>query len=322
MIDAVSEASAQAAARSLSGDFSRRIHAVGSLLDEARALTEAQLDFPEEELDDLMADEIIQRMATAASRIDELLKTARKGAVLAEGLTVALVGAPNVGKSSLLNALAGEEIAIVTDIAGTTRDRIEHWTAFNGVPLRIVDTAGLRDTTDVVESKGIERSLQALKEADIVLALSDASGRVADDGDALKRVEETVRSGTPVLHIANKCDLASESVLNELQTKGAIAISAKTGAGLEELKSRVLDLSDMAGGTEEVFLARERHLECLRCAGLHIRKALEIADSGFGMMELLAEELRLAGRSLGEILGEMDAEGLLDIIFSRFCIGK
>ena len=156
------------------------------------------------------------------------------------------------------------EIAIVTDIAGTTRDRIEHWTAFNGVPLRIVDTAGLRDTTDVVESKGIERSLQALKEADIVLALSDASGRVADDGDALKRVEETVRSGTPVLHIANKCDLASESVLNELQTKGAIAISAKTGAGLEELKSRVLDLSDMAGGTEEVFLARERHLECLR----------------------------------------------------------
>ena len=322
LIDAVSEASAQAAARSLSGDFSRRIHAVGSLLDEARALTEAQLDFPEEELDDLMADEIIQRMATAASRIDELLKTARKGAVLAEGLTVALVGAPNVGKSSLLNALAGEEVAIVTDIAGTTRDRIEHWTAFNGVPLRIVDTAGLRDTTDVVESKGIERSLQALKEADIVLALSDASGCVADDGDALKRVEETVRCGTPVLHIANKCDLASESALNELHTKGAIAISAKTGEGLEELKMRVLDLSDMAGGTEEVFLAHERHLECLRNAGIHIRKALEIAGSGFGMMELLAEELRLAGRSLGEILGETDAEGLLDIIFSRFCIGK
>ena len=322
LIDAVSEASAQAAARSLSGDFSRRIHAVGSLLDEARALTEAQLDFPEEELDDLMADEIIQRMATAASRIDELLKTARKGAVLAEGLTVALVGAPNVGKSSLLNALAGEEVAIVTDIAGTTRDRIEHWTAFNGVPLRIVDTAGLRDTTDVVESKGIELSLQALKEADIVLALSDASGCVADDGDALKRVEETVRCGTPVLHIANKCDLASESALNELHTKGAIAISAKTGEGLEELKMRVLDLSDMAGGTEEVFLAHERHLECLRNAGIHIRKALEIAGSGFGMMELLAEELRLAGRSLGEILGETDAEGLLDIIFSRFCIGK
>lgn len=322
LIDAVSEASAQAAARSLSGDFSMRIHEVGALLDEARALTEAQLDFPEEELDDLLAEEITQRMDAAAKRIERLLKTARKGAVLADGLTVALVGAPNVGKSSLLNALAGEEIAIVTDIAGTTRDRIEHWTAFNGIPLRIVDTAGLRVTTDVVESKGIERSLKALKEADIVLALSDASGRVEDDGDALRRVEETVRSGTPVLHIANKSDVASESALEALLAEGALPVSAKTGAGLEELKARVLELSDMAGGTEEVFLARERHLECLRQAGLHISIALEIAESGFGMMELLAEELRLAGRALGEILGETDAEGLLDIIFSRFCIGK
>lgn len=322
LIDAVSERSAQAAARSLTGEFSRAVRGAGALLDEARALTEAELDFPEEELDGLREEEILSRMKGARERIEALLATARRGAVLAEGLTVALVGAPNVGKSSLLNSLAGEEIAIVTEIAGTTRDRIEYWTAFDGVPLRIVDTAGLRETEDVVERKGIERSMRAVSEADVILALTDASGRIADDEAALGRVREAVRPDAPLLVVANKADMAGEARLAALRAAGAAVISAKTGAGLDELKARVLELTDMAGDTEGLFLARERHLECLRNAALHLGRAEEIAAAGFAMMELLAEELRLAGRALGEILGETDAEGLLDIIFSRFCIGK
>ena len=322
LIDAVSERSAQAAARSLTGEFSRAVRGAGALLDEARALTEAELDFPEEELDGLREEEILSRMKGARERIEALLATARRGAVLAEGLTVALVGAPNVGKSSLLNALAGEEIAIVTEIAGTTRDRIEYWTAFDGVPLRIVDTAGLRETEDVVERKGIERSMRAVSEADVILALTDASGRIADDEAALGRVREAVRPDAPLLVVANKADMAGEARLAALRAAGAAVISAKTGAGLDELKARVLELTDMAGDTEGLFLARERHLECLRNAALHLGRAEEIAAAGFAMMALLAEGLRLAGRALGEILGETDAEGLLDIIFSRFCIGK
>ena len=322
LIDAVSEASARAATRSLSGDFSKRIHEIGTALDEARALTEAQLDFPEEELDDLQTEEIISRMKKASSGIQDLLRRAKRGVVLAEGLTIALVGSPNVGKSSLLNALAGEEVAIVTDIAGTTRDRIEHWTAINGVPVRIVDTAGLRETEDVVERKGIERTLRAVSEADIVLVLNDASGRIADYAEVLERVHEVVRSDAPVLYVANKCDEADAKTREQLAIQGRIVISAQTGEGLDSLKSRLLELADLSGGTEEQFLARERHLKCLETAGEHLAIAIELASEGFGMMELLAEELRLSGRALGEILGETDAEGLLDIIFSRFCIGK
>lgn len=274
LIDAVSERSAQAAARSLTGEFSRAVRAAGTLLDEARALTEAELDFPEEELDGLREEEILSRMKGARERIEALLTTARRGAVLAEGLTVALVGAPNVGKSSLLNALAGEEIAIVTEIAGTTRDRIEHWTAFDGVPLRIVDTAGLRETEDVVERKGIERSMRAVAEADVILALTDASGRIADDEAALERVRAAVRLDAPLLVVANKADMAGEARLAALRAAGAAVISAKTGAGLDDLKARVLELTDMAGGTEGLFLARERHLECLRNAALHLGREI------------------------------------------------
>lgn len=322
LIDAVSEASARAAARSLSGDFSRRVHHVGGILDEARALTEAQLDFPEEELDDLQAGEIVSRMKRASEDIQDLLRRTRRGVVLSEGLTLALVGSPNVGKSSLLNALAGEEVAIVTDIAGTTRDRIEHWIAVKGIPVRIVDTAGLRETIDIVERKGIERTLQAAGEADIVLVLSDASGLIAEDASVLERLHEVVRADAPVLHVANKADLTSPERRRQLASAGHLIISAQTGEGLNALRERLLELTDMSGGTEEQFLARERHIRCLEVAGMHLERALDLAANGFGMMELLAEELRLSGRALGEILGETDAEGLLDIIFSRFCIGK
>ena len=233
------------------------------------------------------------------------------------------MGAPNVGKSSLLNALAGDEVAIVTEIAGTTRDRIEHWTAFDGIPLRIVDTAGMRETNDIVEQKGIERTLKAISEADIVLHLVDASGRIPDDEALLIRVREYARPGTPLLIVANKIDSISLERRNEYCDDASIVpISAKTHEGLEALKARVLEYVDMTGGTEGVFLARERHLECLRMASAHLSKALEMSTSPFCMMEIFAEELRLAGRALGELLGETDAEDLLGIIFSRFCIGK
>lgn len=322
LIDAVSEAAAQAAARSLSGEFSGEVHRIGALLDEARALSEASLDFPEEDLEDLREREIFTRAAQASELIEGLLGTARRGAVLADGLTVALVGAPNVGKSSLLNAFAGEEVAIVTDIAGTTRDRVEHWTAFDGVPLRVVDTAGVRETEDVVERKGIERTLKSISEADIVLNLVDASGRIPNDAELLARVRGCARPRTPLLIVANKTDCADATALERFRAEGALTISAKTGEGLAELKARVLELADMAGGTEGVFMARERHLECLRRAREHLEIALEMSRTPFCMMELFAEELRLSGRALGELLGETDAEGLLGIIFSRFCIGK
>lgn len=323
LIDAASEAAAHAAARSLSGDFSREVHAAGDLLDEARALSEASLDFPEEDLEDLKEKQIFTRAREAQIKLEGLLANARRGVVLADGITVALVGAPNVGKSSLLNALAGDEVAIVTEIAGTTRDRIEHWTAFDGIPLRIVDTAGMRETNDIVEQKGIERTLKAISEADIVLHLVDASGRIPDDEALLTRVREYARPGTPLLIVANKIDSISLERRNEYCDDASIVpISAKTHEGLEALKARVLEYVDMAGGTEGVFLARERHLECLRMASAHLSTALEMSTSPFCMMEIFAEELRLAGRALGELLGETDAEDLLGIIFSRFCIGK
>ena len=264
----------------------------------------------------------ISRSTSLSTHFSVSLRTARRGVVLSEGVTVALVGSPNVGKSSLLNAFAGEEVAIVTDIAGTTRDRIEHWTAFDGVPVRIVDTAGLRETDDVVERKGIERTLRAVADADIVLVLTDASGDVGDDEDALAQVRAVARPDVPLIRVANKADKADEAARAAFARRGFVVLSARTGEGLGELRSRVLDAVDMTGGAEELFLARERHLKCLEEAGIHLRRALGIAHDGFGMMELLAEELRLSGRALGEILGETDAEGLLDIIFSRFCIGK
>ena len=308
LIDAASEAAAHAAARSLSGDFSREVHAAGDLLDD---------------LEDLKEKQIFTRAREAQIKLGGLLANARRGVVLADGITVALVGAPNVGKSSLLNALAGDEVAIVTEIAGTTRDRIEHWTAFDGIPLRIVDTAGMRETNDIVEQKGIERTLKAISEADIVLHLVDASGRIPDDEALLTRVREYARPGTPLLIVANKIDSISLERRNEYCDDASIVpISAKTHEGLEALKARVLEYVDMTGGTEGVFLARERHLECLRMASAHLSKALEMSTSPFCMMEIFAEELRLAGRALGELLGETDAEDLLGIIFSRFCIGK
>lgn len=195
LIDAVSESAVQAAGRSLSGEFSKRIKKVDEEVTELRAFVEATLDFPEEEIDVLSSTVVTKRLEGVRASLVKILSQAQQGSILREGVTVAIVGSPNVGKSSLLNALAEEEVAIVTDIPGTTRDRIEHWVSLKGVPVKMVDTAGIRDTADVVESKGIERTLAEIRKADIVLHLLDASGQVSDDAEVLRKVLSEVRQG-------------------------------------------------------------------------------------------------------------------------------
>lgn len=318
LIDAVSESAVSAATRSLTGEFSNLVHAVADETDELRAYVEASLDFPEEEVENLAQGRIFERTEALLERIRTILATARRGSVLREGVTVALVGSPNVGKSSLLNALAGEEVAIVTDIAGTTRDKIEHWVTIEGVPLRIVDTAGIRETSDTVEAKGIERTLDAASKADLVLHLVDASGRIVDEENVLKRVMSVVRRGVPLVTVANKADEADPS---RTPLPDEILISARTGAGLENLRRVLLESAGMSASTDGLFMARERHLDCLRRAQSHLEAALAMR-TGFCMMELLAEELRLAGSALGEIRGETTPDDLLGMIFSKFCIGK
>lgn len=316
LIDAVSESAAHAAVRSLSGDFSDRVRDVGLQVDELRAFVEAALDFPEEETDFLAEGRILERARSVADALKGVLDNAVQGRVLRDGISVTLVGSPNVGKSSLLNALAGEEVAIVTDVAGTTRDRIEHWVTVRGVPIRIVDTAGLRRTDDIVESKGIERTLEAASRADVVLHLVDASGGIVDEPEVLELVMRHVRPRTPLITVANKAD-AGRKVVPE----GAVLISAKTRDGLEALREALLCAAGVASTTDGLFMARERHLEALRAALEHVECALRVAQDG-GMMDLFAEELRLAGQALGSILGETTPDDLLGMIFSKFCIGK
>lgn len=319
LIDAVSETAAQAAQRSLSGDFSRAVRAVGDELDEARAYIEAVLDFPEEELDLSVFSDLANRVEKVGDDLNALLRNAGRGRVLREGVTVALVGSPNVGKSSLLNALAGEDVAIVTDIAGTTRDRVEHWVNVEGVPLRMVDTAGLRETEDVVERKGIERTLDAISKAEIILHLMDATGSVQDDGTVLEQVRAHARADAMVLHVQNKTDLLENKVTST--SDDVIALSVKTGEGLDELRSRLLTFAGMSANTEGLFIARERHLTALTHAKEHTDRAVALFRAEEGL-ELVAEELRLAGDALGEVLGRTLPDDLLGKIFSQFCIGK
>lgn len=316
LIDAVSESAVQAAGRSLSGEFSKRIKQVDEEVAELRAFVEATLDFPEEEIDVLSSAVVTKRLEGVRESLSKILAQAQQGSILREGVTVAIVGSPNVGKSSLLNALAEEEVAIVTDIPGTTRDRIEHWVSLKGIPVKMVDTAGIRDTADIVESKGIERTLAEIRKADIVLHLLDASGRVSDDVEVLRKVLSEVRQGVPLLTVKNKADLCQES-----SETTELRISAKQGIGLEALKDKVLDVVGMTTTVDGLFMARERHLACLREAMEHIEIAQKISIS-MPMPELFAEELRWASKAFDEILGETTTEDLLGLIFSKFCIGK
>ena len=306
LIDAASREAARSALRSLQGEFSAAVDALVAQLVELRALTEAILDFPDEEVETLHFDDALERLARVRAALAEVLAKSRQGSLLRTGIHVVLAGRPNVGKSSLLNRLAGEERAIVTPIAGTTRDALRESIQIEGVPLVIIDTAGLRPSSDPVERLGIERTQRELERADIVIVIFEA-------GEAHAPLEE-VPAGTALIEVYNKIDLAPGFVA----PTAAVAVSAKTGAGMEALKRAILRAAGWGATGETVFLARERHLRALQRAAAH----LEAASREPQRWELFAEELRLAQTALAGITGEFTADDLLGEIFSRFCIGK
>ncbi|MBU1666144.1 MAG: tRNA uridine-5-carboxymethylaminomethyl(34) synthesis GTPase MnmE [Gammaproteobacteria bacterium] len=313
LIDAGSREAARSAMRSLDGEFSRRVNSVKDALIQLRMLVEATLDFPEEDVDFLQRADAWGKLADITEKLDAVLAQARQGALLREGLNVVLIGQPNVGKSSLLNRLAGYDAAIVTEIAGTTRDTVREAIQIQGVPLHIIDTAGLRETEDLVEMKGIERTWAALEKADVAVLLIDAKHGVgAQESAMLARM-----GGIPVLTVHNKIDLGAEEP--HLSADGQeLWLSAKTGLGIDILESRLLSLAGWQATGEGTFLARTRHVEALRRARACLQAA---ADTGT-QLELLAEELRLGQEALSEITGEFSADDLLGVIFSQFCIGK
>jgi tRNA modification GTPase len=313
LIDAASVEAARSAARSMAGEFSRRVHAIAEAMTDLRMHVEACIDFPEEEIDpaDRAAQE--RKRAALAGSLDAILVDARQGAVLREGLTVVLAGAPNVGKSSLLNRLAGEEVAIVTPIPGTTRDYVRATIAIEGVPIHLIDTAGLRDTQDPVERIGVERAWRAIESAGAALVVESA----VDEGAAL--APHRFPLGVPRARVVNKIDLAPGAGASRARAgETELRVSAKTGEGLPALRAWLLDVAGWRPHGEGLFMARQRHLDALEEARMHVLGAGEVGQA----FDLMAEELRLAQRALGRITGEVSADDLLGEIFSRFCIGK
>ena len=316
LIEAASESAARCALRSLRGEFSAAIEELLRQLIELRMLVEATLDFPEEELDPLDRADAKGRHARLLQALETALAKSRQGSLLRTGLQVVLAGQPNVGKSSLLNRLAGEELAIVTAIAGTTRDSVRQAIQIDDVPLNIVDTAGLRDTQDEVERLGVARSWSEIGKADVVLLLVDArAGVTGRDLELVTRIPQGVQR----VFVHNKIDLAgAEPRVQRDAAATSLYVSAKTGAGLDLLRAELLRICGWQQGAEDLFMARERHLVALRQAAQHAALAAE----HLGRPELFAEELRLAQEQLNSITGEFAADDLLGEIFSRFCIGK
>ena len=306
LIDAASREAARSALRSLQGEFSAAVDALVAQLVELRALTEAMLDFPDEEVETLHRDDAAARLAQVRAALEEVLAKSRQGSLLRNGIHVVLAGRPNVGKSSLLNRLAGEERAIVTPIAGTTRDALREPIQIEGVPLVVIDTAGLRPASDLVERLGIERTQRELERADIVIVIFEA-------GEAHAPLDG-MPAGTALIEVCNKIDLRPGFE----PPGGALAVSAKTGAGLDALKRAILEAAGWNATGETVFLARERHLRALQRAASHLAAAAREPQR----WELFAEELRLAQTALAGITGAFTADDLLGEIFGRFCIGK
>jgi tRNA modification GTPase len=322
LIDASTEAAARSAGRSLSGDFSNQINHLRDRLIELRMLVEATLDFPEEDIDFLQQARAHSRLQAVAEQLEQVLARATQGALLREGITVVLAGQPNVGKSSLLNALAGAELAIVTPVAGTTRDKVSSTIQIEGVPLHVVDTAGLRDTHDEVERIGVARSWTEIEHADAVIFLHDLTRMGQADYDVAETQIEHRLSGLisrtdQMLHVYNKLDLAAAE-----PPSAGVALSAQTGQGLQTLRTQLLQLVGWTAPTEGVFTARTRHVQALKVAAQHLRQAQSQLNRPTAELDLLAEELRLAHNSLGEITGVFTSDQLLGEIFSRFCIGK
>ncbi|SNR81126.1 tRNA modification GTPase trmE [Methylobacillus rhizosphaerae] len=316
VINAATEAAARSAVRSLSGEFSARIHLLLQQLIDLRLYVEACLDFPEEDIDFISQGRVAEKLATVSSGLDAVFNEARQGNLLREGLQVVLVGQPNVGKSSLMNQLAGEEVAIVTPIAGTTRDTIKNSIQINGIPLHIIDTAGLRETSDEVEQHGIARTWRALENAGVALLLLDAAHGI---GEMEKSILDRLPQFLPKIWIHNKIDLDSTSpqiVIDNNDTH--IHLSAKTGLGVDLLRQQLLNIAGWQPNGEGVFMARTRHLVALK----QVREHLDIAADLLLQPELFAEELRLAQEALNTVTGEFTPDDLLGEIFSRFCIGK
>ncbi len=311
LIDAASGEAARSAMRSLSGAFSARIAELVKALTRLRMLVEATLDFPEEEIDFLQQADAFGRLDRIDASLAAVRAQAKQGALLREGLTVVLIGQPNVGKSSLLNQLAGFEAAIVTEIAGTTRDTVREAIQIRGVPLHIVDTAGLRDTDDPVEQLGIARTWAAVEKADVALLLVDAAHGLGErEAAILARLPAVAR-----LTIHNKIDVSAEA---PRAAGDEIWLSAKTGAGVELLRGKLLEAAGWQSAGEGAFMARARHLDALARGAAHLAAARQAATQ----LELFAEELRLAQAALSDITGEFTADDLLGEIFSKFCIGK
>jgi tRNA modification GTPase len=319
LIDAQSEAAVLGAARSLQGTFSDDINALIEEITQLRILVESTLDFPEEEIEFLENAQARQRLLAVKSKLQTLRSGAKQGKILRDGIQLVLVGAPNVGKSSLLNRLAGEEVAIVTPIAGTTRDRVKESIQIEGVPMHIVDTAGLRQTSDEVETKGIERTWEAIRLADLVIFLT-APNAEKEANDLRVQILEALPPKCPVLELVNKSDLLGQDPIST--SNPTLLISAKTGQGIDVLKQKILETVGWNGPQEGAIVARRRHLDCLERAAEHIEKSEQFAANGNNSLELFAEELFLAQNHLGQITGKLLPDDLLGKIFSQFCIGK
>ncbi|MDR2220178.1 MAG: tRNA uridine-5-carboxymethylaminomethyl(34) synthesis GTPase MnmE [Methylobacillus sp.] len=316
LISAATTEAVRSAARSLAGEFSARIHALRDKLVDLRLLVEACLDFPEEDIDFIAQGDVAGKLEMLEAELCSVFANARQGSLLREGIRVVLIGQPNVGKSSLMNQLAGEEVAIVTPVAGTTRDTLHSAIQISGVPLHIIDTAGLRDTTDEVEQEGIARTWRALESAHAALFLIDAAHGI---GENEKTVTERLRKDLPKLWVHNKIDLTSETPGKvECDGERHLYLSAKTGAGMDVLRNELLNIAGWQPAGEGIFMARTRHLEALKQVGRHLQQATHL----LAQPELLAEELRLAQEALNTITGEFTSDDLLGEIFSRFCIGK
>ena len=341
LIDASTEAAARGATRSLSGEFSREIHSLRDALIHLRMLVEATLDFPEEEIDFLQKADATGQLARLQATLARVMQRAGQGALLREGIKVVIAGQPNAGKSSLLNALAGAELAIVTPIAGTTRDKVQQTIQIEGVPLHIIDTAGLRPSEDEVEKIGIERAWAEIENADAVLFLhdlvrwndaSEASSYQAADAAIATQLVSLLPKRVPVIQVWNKVDavhpqqaataIGAEAEAETVNITRNIAISAKNGQGLETLRRTLLQVAGWQPAAEGVYIARERHVQALKEVSAHLDFAEMQLKASSQALDLLAEELRLAQNALGEITGEFSSDDLLGVIFSKFCIGK
>ncbi|MEM7294901.1 MAG: tRNA uridine-5-carboxymethylaminomethyl(34) synthesis GTPase MnmE [Pseudomonadota bacterium] len=313
LIDARSAAAARAAVRSLEGEFSRLAHLLVEQLIEVRVYVEGALDFSEEDVDFLSNAELTSKIALLTETLSNTRQAADSGRLLRDGVAIAIAGAPNVGKSTLLNALIGYDAAITTDIPGTTRDVLREYHHFDGLPVTLFDTAGLRESTDPIEQEGISRASQTIRQADVVLSLRTTE---------IAEVELSLTPHTRVIEVVNKIDLAGEAArVKAIEDRSTVYISASNKDGLTMLVEQIKKMCGYRGEQESTFIARQRHVDALLEADAHIKKGLDVLAQR-DYPELAAEDFKLAQQSLGRITGEFHSDDLLGEIFSRFCIGK